>query len=119
MERFHQFQLVLTTGNDGFACYAEHNDIATLFGLRGVAFDDVDNDFFFQRIVFGAVFFQLGDVFLEGTHLFFVAQYFDDVAARHDAQLGIKGFDKLHVGVVYTVEDNRVNVFKDNQFFYH
>ncbi|CDB11639.1 unknown [Bacteroides sp. CAG:633] len=119
MEGIYQFLLVFASGNDRLARDAEHDDVAALFGLWGIAFDDVDDDFFFQRIIFGAVFFQFGNVFLEGAHFFFVAQHFDDVAARYDAQFGIKGFYQLHVGIVHAVKDDRVDIFKDNQFFYH
>ena len=64
-------------------------------------------------------FLQLEDVLLEGAHLLLVAQHLDDVAPRHDAQLGVQCFDKLHVGVVHAVKGDRVNIFEYNQFFYH
>ena len=46
-------------------------------------------------------------------------QYFDDIAAGNDAKLGIQGLYQLHVGVVYAIKYYRVNIFKNNQFFYH
>ena len=46
-EAFHQFQLVLAPGNDRLSGDAEHNYVSVLFCLRGIPFDDVDDNFFF------------------------------------------------------------------------
>ena len=66
--------------------------------MRGIAFDDVYNDLFFQRVVFGTVFLQLGDVLLECTHFLLITQYFDDITAGNDAKLGIQGLYQLADG---------------------
>ena len=115
----YQLQLVLAARDNRLSGYAEYNDIARFFRLRGIAFDDVYNDLFFQRVVFGTVFLQLGDVLLECTHFLLITQYFDDITAGNDAKLGIQGLYQLHVGVVYAIKYYRVNIFKNNQFFYH
>ena len=115
----YQFQLVFAARNNGLSRYAEHDDIARLFSLWGVSFDDIDDDFLFQRIIFGTIFFEFGDVFFKRAHLLFISQHFDDIAAGNDAEFGIQSFYQLHIGVVYAVKDNRVDILKNNQFFYH
>ena len=87
--------------------------------MRGVPFDYIDDDFLFQRIIFGAILFKLGDVFFKRTHFLFVSQNLDDIAAGNDAEFGIQCFYQLHIGVVYAVKDYRINILKNNQFLYH
>ena len=118
-EGVHQALLVLAAGDDRLSRDAEHDDIAALLGLWGVAFDDVDDDFFLQLVIFSAIFLQFDDILLEGAHFFLIAQHLDDVAPCHDAQFGVECLDELHVGVIYAVENDGVYVFEYNQFFYH
>lgn len=73
----------------------------------------------FKELYSAQCFFQFGDVLLECTHFLLITQYFDDIATGYDTKLGIQGFYQLHVGVVYAVEYYRINIFKNNQFFYH
>jgi hypothetical protein len=47
---------------------------------------------------------------LEGSHLFLVAQYSDDIVTGHDAQLGIQGSHHLQMLISYSVEHHRVDV---------
>ena len=82
---FHQFQLVLASWDNGLAGNAENNYVSGLFRLRSIPFYNVDDDFLFQRIIFGTVFFEFGDIFFEGTHFLLIAQHFDDIAAGNDA----------------------------------
>ena len=111
--------LVLATGGDRFAVDAVYNDAFCTF-FRGLfAFDDGQYVFLFQAVVFYTMLFDGHDVFFKSTHLLFVAHYFDDIAASHDAQFGIERLDHLYVGVVYPVENNRVHVFQYDMLFYH
>ena len=118
-ESLDQLQLVFATRYDGLSRYAEHDDVAGLFRLRGVSFDNINDNFLFQRIIFGAILFKLGDVFFKRAHLLFVSQNFDDIAAGNDTEFGIQSFYQLHIGVVYAVKDYRIDILKNNQFFYH
>ena len=84
-----------------------------------IAFDDVYNDLFFQRVVFGTVFLQLGNVLLECTHFLLITPILLMTLPRATMRsLGYKAFYQLHVGVVYAIKYYRVNIFKNNQFFY-
>lgn len=81
---FHQLQLVFASWDDRFAGNAENNHISGLFRLRSIPFYNIDDDFLFQRIIFGTIFFEFGDIFFEGTHFFLIAQHFDDIAAGNN-----------------------------------
>ena len=47
-ESLHQLQLVFAAGDDWFSRHAEHDDVARLFRLRGIAFDYINDNFLFQ-----------------------------------------------------------------------
>ena len=57
--------------------------------------------------------------FLEGCHLFLVAQDADDVVAGHDAQLRVQGANHLKVLITGPVEHHGINVLKYYVLLYH
>ena len=51
--------------------------------------------------------------------LLLIAHDLDDIAARHDAQLGVQGLEDLYVAVVGPVEYHRVYLFEYDMLFCH
>ena len=82
---FYQFQLVFASGDDGLSCDAEYNHVPGLLCLRGISFYNVNDNLFFQRVIFGTVLLKFGDIFFESTHFFLIAQHFDDIASGNYA----------------------------------
>ena len=54
-------------------------------------FEQINHVFFREGIVFDAMLFQGGDMFLKFCHVFFRTHRFDDVVAPDDAKFGTEG----------------------------
>ena len=61
-----------------------------MFISRSFPFDNVEDSFFVERIVFDAMLLHLVDIVFECAHLLFVSHYFDDVPTGYDAQLRVE-----------------------------
>ena len=115
----YQFQLVFAARNSRLSVTLNTMIIARLLSLWAfpLTISMMTSSF---RELYSAQYFRVWWCFLQTQHLLFISQHPLMTLPRATMRsLGYKAFYQLHIGVVYAVKDNRVDILKNNQFFYH
>ena len=87
--------------------------------MGSLTLDDVENHIFGQFVVAGTVGFEFLYFLFELGGLGLIAYDLDDRAAGHHAQFRKKVAQKLHVGVIDSVEADRVGAVDNYDSFNH
>ena len=111
--------LVFGFCTDRSAFYVIYNDSLVLFIVWLLAFHNVYDVCFAQRVVFCAAAYEQFYRAFKVRDCQLVANGFYNVVARHDTQLGVKSLEHTQIRVVCPVEHTRVNFINDYMFFYH
>ena len=108
---FDHAALVFAARRDRPASRAVHDDVCGGFFAGALSACDVEDVFFCERVVLGAVMLKGCKLFGECGDVIFVADNADHVVARCDAQFGTQGAQHAQIRVSGTEEELRVGFF--------
>ena len=110
--------LIVVARRDRFAVDAVDYHVVMLWLIGGLSLDDVEDHFFGELVVARAVVLEFLDFLFKLGCLGLVAYDLDDRASCGHAQLREEVAYKLHVGVVDTIEADRIDIVDYNDTFY-